>query len=381
MLQSLYNGLSGMYSFSTSLDNVSTNISNMNTPGYKSAENFNSQYIQKGSEDNSSNGSKYNLSEGETRDTGNQNDLVIDGEGFFIIEGDSCLHYTRSGSLSFDDSGVLVHTFSGQPVLCIDESGKLGTVNLNDYNTLIPESTSKVNLSGNLSNSDSSYSISDNVVYNEMGESKNISYEFVKDDTSEQWTLQVDDEEGNILLSKELVFDSTGEIDNDLSDFNFTVQFDNGSIDISLEIDSDDGLTNYMDEEGTSISVSSQDGYSSSNLASSYFDDNGVLNIDYENGVSVQGSKLALALFGNSSALQSSDGIMFQSVSDKSRRISSAGKEGIGLISSSKVELSNVELSGEFADMLIIQRGYQASSRVLNVSNQLIEQLYDNTRG
>ena len=43
--------------------------------------------------------------------------------------------------------------------------------------------------------------------------------------------------------------------------------------------------------------------------------------------------------------------------------------------------MSNVDLSKEFADMIIIQRGYQASSKVLNVANQMLEQLYESTRG
>ena len=43
--------------------------------------------------------------------------------------------------------------------------------------------------------------------------------------------------------------------------------------------------------------------------------------------------------------------------------------------------MSNVDLTQEFADMIIIQRGYQASSRVMSVSNEMLDQLYNSPRG
>ena len=52
-----------------------------------------------------------------------------------------------------------------------------------------------------------------------------------------------------------------------------------------------------------------------------------------------------------------------------------------GRIAGGSLEMSNVDLTQEFADMIIIQRGYQASSRVMSVSNEMLEQLYNSTRG
>ena len=52
-----------------------------------------------------------------------------------------------------------------------------------------------------------------------------------------------------------------------------------------------------------------------------------------------------------------------------------------GKIAGGSLEMANVDLTQEFADMIIIQRGYQASSRVMTVSNEMIEQLYNSTRG
>ncbi|HEY1140842.1 MAG TPA: flagellar basal body rod C-terminal domain-containing protein, partial [Lysobacter sp.] len=63
------------------------------------------------------------------------------------------------------------------------------------------------------------------------------------------------------------------------------------------------------------------------------------------------------------------------------REVGRPGEGRFGRISGQSLEMSNVDLTREFADMIIIQRGYQASSRVMTVSNEMIEQLYNSTRG
>ena len=63
------------------------------------------------------------------------------------------------------------------------------------------------------------------------------------------------------------------------------------------------------------------------------------------------------------------------------RAIGRAGEGSFGRLAGGSLELSNVDLTQEFADMIIIQRGYQASSRVLTVTNEMIDTLYNSTRG
>ena len=111
------------------------------------------------------------------------------------------------------------------------------------------------------------------------------------------------------------------------------------------------------------------------------FTENGAIKFTYSNGESQTGPKLAIASFSNEKALELVGGAVFKADDNSSRIIGSAGDGRFGEIIGRSIEMSNVDLSQEFADMLIIQRGYQASSRVLNAADQLLEKLYENTRG
>ena len=88
-----------------------------------------------------------------------------------------------------------------------------------------------------------------------------------------------------------------------------------------------------------------------------------------------------LAFFQNEDALNQIDGYRFTANSAVDVQTGRPGDDVFGSIAPGSIELSNVELAREFADMIIVQRGYQASSRVMNVANQMIEQLYSNTGG
>jgi flagellar hook protein FlgE len=111
------------------------------------------------------------------------------------------------------------------------------------------------------------------------------------------------------------------------------------------------------------------------------FDEGGVVKLRYSNGVSKDGPALALMEINNKDALQQVDGAVFRLVGKSEAIIGQAGKQGFGAIATKSLELSNVDLSKEFADMIIIQRGYQASSKILNVANSMLDQLFENTRG
>ena len=75
------------------------------------------------------------------------------------------------------------------------------------------------------------------------------------------------------------------------------------------------------------------------------------------------------------------DNSLFENKQNLDVRVGKPGEEGFGVVLASSLELSNVELSEEFAEIIIVQRSYQASSQVLNVSNELIEELYNSVSG
>ena len=134
---------------------------------------------------------------------------------------------------------------------------------------------------------------------------------------------------------------------------------------------------------GVASSLGSEvvDGHPLLGITNLSFDDQGVMQITYSSSEKRQGPRVALASFPNESQLELVGGRLIAGSSVQQRQIGRPGEGIFGKISGGSLELANVDLTQEFADMIIIQRGYQASSRVMTVSNQMIEELYNSTRG
>ena len=92
------------------------------------------------------------------------------------------------------------------------------------------------------------------------------------------------------------------------------------------------------------------------------------------------GPQLALAYFGNQSGLQQLQGRLYSGNTTQQRQIGRANQGVFGQISGGSLELSNVNLTQELAEMIVIQSGFQASSQVLTVANSMLQQLYNSTR-
>jgi flagellar hook protein FlgE len=109
------------------------------------------------------------------------------------------------------------------------------------------------------------------------------------------------------------------------------------------------------------------------------FDPDGTLKIKYTNDQESSSERLALAWFGDLQSLrQIGDGLFVAPASAESQ-VAAAQESIMGEIVSGKVEISNIDLTREFTDLIIMQRGFQASSQVLTVSNEMMQELMNNT--
>ncbi|OZG74839.1 flagellar biosynthesis protein FlgE [Hahella sp. CCB-MM4] len=194
-------------------------------------------------------------------------------------------------------------------------------------------------------------------------------------------------------------FDANGTDEGDIESLNFTeegfveIHYTNGNtvegpriaiadrsgsavseFEVSLE-----GLTSLSGIN--SVEIADVDGRSAGRLTAYSFNESGQMTLNYSNGESVDGPTVALANFVNINGLTGIGETLFKADKSAGRFIAKAGEKGLGKIQGKSIELSNVELSREFAEIIIIQRGYQASSQIMNVSNELIETLYNNVRG
>ena len=86
--------------------------------------------------------------------------------------------------------------------------------------------------------------------------------------------------------------------------------------------------------------------------------------------------RIDLANFGNAKGLAQSGNSYFTETANSGKAsICIAGEQGTGAIRNSALEMSNVDLAQEFSDMIVTQRGFQASSRMITVSDTMLEEL------
>ncbi len=120
----------------------------------------------------------------------------------------------------------------------------------------------------------------------------------------------------------------------------------------------------------------SQDGYAAGNLIGVTVDTTGTLTGSFDNGQSRKLAQIALATFSNPSGLLKVGNSLFdKSNNSGTPNVGVPGEGGRGTIQPESLEMSNVDLSEEFVDMIITQRGFQANSRVITTSDQILEEV------
>ncbi len=392
MFQSFYTGLSGMMSFSRSLDNVSNNIANMNTPGFRGADSFYRSLSQGNGNSNPGAGVEisglgFRFSNGEIRQTGNSTDLAINGMGFFTVIKNGETLFTRSGQFAFDDKGILIERGSNAAVAVLDGSNQPGVLDLSSMKQIAATPTTKITFTGNLSStSSSSHELATITTFNKLGEEVKLKIKFALNATVPgSWTVTVSNPEGTVLQTSEIRFSTDGTPTSGFNSISMSLKDSyGGTTPIKLEF-GEPGVMNKSTSIATgttsSLTAKVEDGSAAGSLQDVTFDENGVVKLKYSNGVTKDGPTLALMDINNKDALQQVEGATFRLVGKSDAVIGTAGKGGFGTIATKSLELSNVDLSKEFADMIIIQRGYQASSKILNVANSMLDQLFENTRG
>ncbi|MFT5334916.1 MAG: flagellar hook protein FlgE [Halioglobus sp.] len=131
----------------------------------------------------------------------------------------------------------------------------------------------------------------------------------------------------------------------------------------------------------STIVVDDINGRATGQLTSFEIQEDGTILLQYSNQDEVEDGRIAMAIFSNVSALERKGDALF-TIEDLNQRILGSGEDGaFGTIVQRSIERSNVELSREFAEIIIVQRGFQASSQVINATNEMIEELYNSTRG
>jgi flagellar hook protein FlgE len=385
MLRALYSAISGLRSHQTMLDVTGNNIANVNTTGFKaSATQFQdtlSQVIQSASgpqaQAGGSNpaqiglgvqvaGISTNFSQGSAQATGRSTDMMISGDGFFVVQSGGETLYTRAGAFSFDAGGRLVTPDGALVMGWTANNGVLPTNGAGVGQIVLPQNmvapaaaTSSATMSGNLPSDAAVGTIvsRDVDIYDSMGNSRTLSMSFER--TAAGW--DVDAADGATTATGALVF-TGGAL---TSGGSLTV----GGVTLSFtDVTQFAGLN--------TVEAARQDGRPPGTLQSFSMSADGTLVGSFSNGSTEPIARIALATFVNPGGLEKAGGTTFRtSINSGDASVGIAGTGDIGSLRSGSLEMSNVDLSLEFTNLIVAQRGFQANARIITTSDEVLQEL------
>ncbi|NTV90932.1 MAG: flagellar hook-basal body complex protein, partial [Clostridiales bacterium] len=149
---------------------------------------------------------------------------------------------------------------------------------------------------------------------------------------------------------------------------------DNGADTLTITLDFS-SLTSYAAD--SSAKPTSIDGYTTGTLTTFNIGSDGIITGVYSNGQQQPLGLLGMASFSNPSGLQKVGDNMYLPTTNSGsfEKAVKAGSEGVGTLSPGTLEMSNVDLSSEFTNMIITQRGFQANSRIITTSDEMLQEL------
>ncbi|MGJ3704001.1 flagellar hook protein FlgE [Variovorax sp. AFSI2.2] len=390
MLESIYVGMTGLLGYSRGLRVIANNTANINTPGFKSSSlQFADMFYSGGNLGGggagqnrdqvgfglSTAGTSLSFKQGELRQTGNDLDMAVDGQGLFALQdANGKTTYTRAGQFKFDADGTLVSRVNGEKVMGLDDRGGLVAITLAGQMMSLGRPTSRVEFSGNLSNTVTEQTIGGITVVDAGGASHTLTMKFSVVSAAESGTtMKVELMDGTTVVSTGQMVFVGGKPTPETAIMQATYA-PAGQAPVALTLDFSSDVVLFAGQ--TSLKVDSQDGIGPGALSGTTFDASGTLTLNYSNGSTVKGARLALARFDSPDAVGSLGDNQFEQLDENAWHFGTAGEGAFGNVSSGRVEISNVDLSQEFSDLVIMQRGYQASSQIISTANDMLQELF-----
>jgi len=434
LFSTLNTSVTGLAANSTSMNVIGDNIANVNTVGFKASKAsfqdlLSQNVIGAGGFAQVGKGVRLgdinlNFGQGSFENSSNVTDLAIDGNGFFVVRDPNNVQqlFTRAGQFLMDSTGKLV--MPGGQLLQgyqADATGKIGST-LGDItiDTTIqaPVATTTAELTANLNSADTaavapnlinlasaSYFYSDLgdqasfstsvKIYDSLGVAHDLSVYFQKVGT-DQWNyvavVNTDEVTGGNAATGDATQVGSGTLnllpDGTLDTATSTLTSNVGwggftgadpAQTITLDMATNGNLTQYG--QASSLTQITQDGNAPGFLNYLDVDVNGVLSGVYSNGQTRNLAQVALATFASNDGLERQGGNLLAATTDSaSPAIGAANTGGRGNINGYSLEQSNEYLETEFTHMIGSQLGYQANSRVMSTTNDMLQQLINIVR-
>ena len=369
---------------------------------------------------------------GSSQSTGNAFDVQISGDSFFIVSDGQQNHFTRAGAFYVDGVGNLAMTSNGYNVMgwqpnedgsdvLVDTVSPLKIMSAENL-TSAPEQTTKAYLDGVIDKNDSNVTSSTGRLVN-ISVYDNLGYSYIVQLAIKQvydtTTTPQKPKDGEYTIEPAKLIDSTGKTlfdsgttpgtgDPNVKLSTGDLQFDttNGSIktptpngdkeapvkltiagipafgeDISIDL----ANLKMYDNKGTSTVAGHYGDVQGRNagrkkgaLSGVAIQQDGKIYGSYDNGTSKLLGQIAVASFANASGLEKIGDNLYDTTQN-SGEFDGIGKDitsdGAGAMKTGVLEMSNVDLSAEFTEMITTQRGFQANSRIITVSDTMLEEL------
>ena len=179
-------------------------------------------------------------------------------------------------------------------------------------------------------------------------------------------------------IIRSISFDSDGKLTGATQNLKLTIPGKNGSSEFDVDVDLSQ-LTAFSNE--SSASVSTKNGYKQGYLDTFSIGPTGEIYGIFTNGQSRVIGQVALAAFKNPSGLEKTSENMYQVTPNSGDAIYGLpGSSGLGALNPGTLEMSNVDISREFTEMISTQRGFQANSRIITTSDEMLQELVNMKR-
>jgi flagellar hook protein FlgE len=406
MLRSMFSAISGLRAHQTKMDVTGNNIANVNTVGFKASQTVFqdtlSQVIRAGGAPAADRGgtnpaqvglgvkvaaTTTNWTQGATQSTGRSTDFMIEGDGFFVTRSGTENLYTRAGSFDFDGEGKLVTPNGGvlqgwmaNAAGVVNSNGPTGDLTVPYGQIVNPKQTTTGALGGNLPAGAATGTTYQTGVtmYDSQGVEQKVFYDFTKAAAANTWTLDITHDNGTALVTGATVaFNAAGALTTPAAPGTiapFTppaATFPSWTGPVTVDVAA---LTQFGG--ASTVTATDQNGYELGSLQSFQLGNDGTIMGVYSNGLRQPLGQLALASFNNPSGLEKAGSSTFRvGVNSGDAAVGLAGVGGRGVLNSGALEMSNVDLAEEFTGLIVAQRGFQANSRVITSSDEILQDL------
>ncbi|WP_047487950.1 flagellar hook protein FlgE [Terriglobus sp. TAA 43] len=394
--------LSGLQADSIALSAIGNNLANLNTTAFKKENvNFADMFYQSVGTSGSNaplqvgigtrvSSISSDFSQGNLNSTGSATDMAINGNGFFVVQQTGTNELTRTGNFQLSPTGNLMtsegYSVMGYPAVngVVDTNAALTPMNVPTAKTQLAHATTGFSFTTSLNSSSAvgtSY-VSSMPMYDSQGTAQNVSVTFTKTGGN-QWDYSIAMPSGDATTTSNntgtLEFNPDGTLalpTGDVTSISFSGLSD-GASDMTLNWSLRDASGNSLitQSAGTSsTNASLQDGYPSGTYKSFSVDAQGVMRATYTNGGTEVLGQIAIATVASPESLGRMGSNLY-SVNQASGAmdIGVAGAGSRGSVTGSTLEQSNVDISTEFANLIVAQRSFEANSKTVTAFDTITQ--------